>query len=131
VTLSMNGKSIKDRMKKSDLRAVDMPETFEVATMNRSLSEEEYQALVFGFIPRDMDDRWCLYLQDDWVYLHRSWTGHCIFKLKLEVSSDNVILTDIHINRDPDQYRSVNTEADKDEANSVLTSTIAIITTLL
>ena len=123
----MKEKSINDKGIKSDLRTVDMPETFEVATMNRSLSEEEYQALVFGFIPRDTDDRWFLYAQDDWVYLHRSWTGHCIFKLKLEVSSGNVTLTDIHINRDPDQYRSVNTQADKDEANSVLTSLLSVI----
>jgi len=118
---------MKDRLSKTHWRTIDMPGTFEIAALNRPLSEEEYQALVFGFIPRDMDDRWFLYVQDDWVYLHRSWTGHCIFKLKLEVSSGNVMLTDIHINRDPDQYRSINPEADKDEANSVLTSLLGLI----
>jgi hypothetical protein len=118
---------MKDRVRKSDWSTFDMPHPCEVATMNRPLSEEEYQALVSGFIPRDMDDRWFLYVQNDWVYLHRSWTGHCIFKLKLEVSSGNVILTDIHINRDSDQYRSINSEADKDEANSVLTSLLGLI----
>ena len=118
---------MKDRVRKNDWKIVDMPETYEAAKIDRSLSGQEYQALICGFIPRDMDDRWFLYVQDNWVYLHRSWTGHCIFKLKLEVSPSNVMLTDIHINRDPDQYRSVNTEADKNEANSVLTSLIGVI----
>jgi len=118
---------MKDSVRKSDWRIVEMPETYEVAKIDRSLSEQEYQALICGFTPRDMDDRWFLYVQDNWVYLHRSWTGHCIFKLKLEISSGKVMLTDIHINRDPDQYRSVNTEADKDEANSVLTSLLSLI----
>ena len=118
---------MKDRVRKSDWRTFDMPETFEAAIIDRALTEEEYKALVFGFIPRDMDDRWFLYVQDDWVYLHRSWTGHLIFKLKLEIPSGNVVLTDIHINRDPDQYRSVNSEADKDEANSILTSLLGLI----
>ena len=123
----MKQRLMKDKVKKSDRHTVDMPDHYEVATLNRSVSEEEYQALVCGFIPQDTDHRWFLYVQDNWVYLHRSWTGHCIFKLKLEVSSGNIILTDIYINRDPDQYRSVNTEADKDEANSVLTSLLALI----
>ena len=118
---------MKDKVRKNDWKIVDMPETYEAAKIDRSLSEQEYQTLVCGFLPRDMDDRWFLYVQHNWVYLHRSWTGHCIFKLKLEVLSSHVILTDIHINRDPDQYRSVNTEADKDEANSVLTSLLALI----
>lgn len=118
---------MKDRVIKNDWRTFDMPELCEVATMNRALSKEEYQLLVCGFKPRDMDDRWFLYVQNDWVFLHRSWTGHCIFKLKLEVLSENVILTDIHINRDSDQYRSVNLEADKDEVNSVLTSLLGLI----
>lgn len=118
---------MKDKVKKSDWHTVDMPEPFEVAKMDRLVSKEEYEALVCGFKPRDTADRWFLYTQNNWIYLHRSWTGHCIFKLKVEVSSDNVILTDIYINRDPDQYRSVNTEADKDEANSVLTSLLGVI----
>ena len=118
---------MKDRVVKSNWRTVDMPETWEAAEINRSLTEEDYQTLICGFIPRDMDDRWFLYVQNDWVYLHRSWTGHCIFKLKLEVLSSHVILTDIRINRDPNQYRSVNLEADKNEANSILTSLLGLI----
>jgi hypothetical protein len=112
---------------KSDCPTVDMPELYEVARLDRSLSENEYAALVCGFKPGGSDDRWIMYVQDEWVFLHRSWTGHCIFKLKLEISSGNAILTDMYINRDPEQYRSVNTEADKDEANSILTSLLGKI----
>ncbi|RZK74216.1 MAG: hypothetical protein EOO85_15700 [Pedobacter sp.] len=118
---------MKDIVRKSDRPIVDMPNLYEVTTLNRALTEEEYQALISGFKPGGTDDRWFLYVKDDWVYLHRSWTGHCIFKLKLEAISGTMMLTEMHINRDPDQYRSVNTEADKDEANSILTSLLGRI----
>ena len=118
---------MKDIVRKSDRTTVDMPNHYEVAILNRSLTEEQYQTLISGFKPGGTDDRWFLYVKDNWVYLHRSWTGHCIFKLKLQAISGNMMLTEIHINRDLDQYRSVNTEADKDEANSILTSLLGRI----
>jgi len=37
-----------------------------------------------GFVPADMDDRWFIFFEDGWLYFHRSWTGACIFGLRLD-----------------------------------------------
>ena len=34
-----------------------------------------------GFLPLEMDDRWVIYFEENILYLHRSWNGHCIFKI--------------------------------------------------
>jgi hypothetical protein len=44
-----------------------------------------------GCIPRDMDDRWFIYLEGEWVHLHRSWTGFCIYQVRLEAVGSSYI----------------------------------------
>ena len=107
-------------------RIVDMPVESETTLLNIKLAAAEYQALVIGFLPKDMDDRWFMYANDGWLNLHRSWTGHCIFRLKIEKTDDGCILSELQVNRDYNQYKSTNIEADKNEAESVLRYLIAL-----
>ncbi|WP_345950040.1 hypothetical protein ABDD95_01015 [Mucilaginibacter sp. PAMB04274] len=102
-----------------------MPETIAETVLNTKMSDQEYEALVHGFWPKDMEDRWLMYVEAEWVYLHRSWTGHCVFKARVEVHGNLHVLTTLHINRDVSQYKSTNLGADIDEFNSVLNSLIS------
>jgi len=111
---------------RDDWRVFDMPVTYETSLLNKELNAAEYQALLMGFLPRDMDDRWFMYANEGYVYLHRSWTGHCIFRLKIEVIKDDCLLTELRINRDTDQYKSTNVEVDKREVDSILSYLIAL-----
>ena len=111
---------------RDDCRIFDMPVTYETSLLYKELNAAEYQALLMGFLPRDMDDRWFMYANEGYVYLHRSWTGHCIFRLKIEVIKEDCLLTELRINRDTDQYKSTNGEADKREVDSILSYLIAL-----
>jgi hypothetical protein len=117
---------MKNIIKPEDWAITGMPDTYAEAYVDRHLSEIEYHALIQGFSPRDMDDRWLMYLKDDWLYLHRSWTGFCIFKVKLQSIGNEFRLTNLQINRNYTQYKSTNIEADKNELNSVLNTLIAM-----
>jgi len=33
-----------------------------------------------------MEDKWFIFLEDDWLYLHRSWTGTCVYKVQHHIS---------------------------------------------
>lgn len=35
-----------------------------------------------GLIPNSMEDKWFIYFEEPYLYLHRSWTGQPVFKLK-------------------------------------------------
>lgn len=51
-----------------------------------SYSEADVQKLLAGFYPIDMDERWKVSRDaDGWVYFQRSWTGHYIFAIKLDL----------------------------------------------
>jgi hypothetical protein len=105
-------------------RIVDMPLTYETTSLNIKLTGIEFQALIIGFLPKETDDRWFMYLNEGWINLHRSWTGHCIFRIKVEVMDEGCLLSELQVNRDHNQYKSTNIEADKNEAESVLRSLI-------
>ncbi len=89
-----------------------MPETRAQLSFNRTLDEPQYLALIHGKIPRAPDDHWFIFEDDDWVSLHRSATGVCIFKLRLEDAGDEWQVAEAWANRDPDQYNSGDDEAD-------------------
>lgn len=53
-----------------------------------TLTPEHFAKLQMGFIPENMDDRWFVYFDNDWVYLHRSWTGYETFRAKIQTEND-------------------------------------------
>src|SRR5262245_22942619 len=78
----------------------------------RILSLEEYEQISFGLIPRQMEDKWFIFLEDDWLYLHRSWTGTCVYKVQLQQKEDKYIVTNALVSRDPEQYRETDINHD-------------------
>lgn len=52
--------------------------------VKKTFSHKEYDILQLGRIPRNMEDKWFIYLDGDWIFFHRSWTGDCIYQLRLE-----------------------------------------------
>jgi len=43
--------------------------------------------LAQGLIPREMEDKWFMYFEAPYLYLHRSWTGHPGYRVQLESTS--------------------------------------------
>lgn len=89
-----------------------LPEQRAQLDLDRTFGEPEYHALIQGVIPRSQEDRWFAFEEDDWFSLHRSWTGHCIFRVRLEEVGDGWRIAEAWVNRDPDQYASDDDETD-------------------
>ena len=111
----------------NNLPVVDMPTAIVETPYYRQFSETQYKTLQQGYRPRGTDDRWFIYLKDHWLYVHRSWTGFCVFKVNIADENGSYISTILQINRDVDQYKSTNIESDIAELNSVLNSIFASI----
>jgi hypothetical protein len=100
---------IADRQSWKNSPAPSMREEFKVAwTFPPAMATR----MIAGHIPEDMNDRWFIFLEDGWLLFHRSWTGNCIFGLKLEVLSVGVTITEGWVSRKTDEYSS--TDVDKD-----------------
>ncbi|HXV81623.1 MAG TPA: hypothetical protein VEG60_17220 [Candidatus Binatia bacterium] len=81
-----------------------MSESRKRLPVEREFSREEYEQISLGVIPQGMDDRWFVFLEEDWLYFHRSWTGICIYQFRLEKRRDRYVIAEAWVNRDSDQY---------------------------
>ena len=80
----------------------------------------EYARLAEGLIPASMADRWFAYLEDDWLALHRSWSGHCLYRVRFAPDGDGVRAVEAWANRDPDQFRRADDAADLDDIERLI-----------
>jgi len=65
----------------------------------------ESERLLRGLVPMEMEDKWFVYFEDEWLRFHRSWTGAFIYALRLERSGGGFRVAESWVNRDPQQYK--------------------------
>ena len=75
-----------------------------------------------GHVPSDMDDKWFIFFENGWLYFHRSWTGHCVYAVRLDGSPNGVRVIDAWVNRDAEQYNSPGSDADKQMIEQLIRS---------
>ena len=90
---------------------------FEVAW---NFSAEIGQRIMAGHVPEGMDDRWFILMEDGWLLFHRSWSGHCIFGLKVDDQPDRVSITEGWVSRKAVEYSSVDIQKDVELARTLL-----------
>ena len=102
--------------RRGDWKTEPMPAMHETFVLKRSFSVKEMDALRRGNIPQAMEDKWFLYMEGPTLFAHRSWTGHCIYRIDFK-EDDNHVVT---VNRDPEQYGCAGIEEDVRSLNSLL-----------
>jgi hypothetical protein len=94
-----------DRARPDSWQTRPMPESVARVAFADSYSAEEYAAIVRGFIPQEMEDKWFIYEDRSAVYFHRSWTGACIYRVRFEAAEDRYRVVEVLVSRDPEQYK--------------------------
>ena len=102
--------------RRSDRKTTPMPEQRETFVLNRSFSDQEMFALRCGNVPKAMEDKWFWFMEGSTLWAHRSWTGHCIFRVDFREDNHHLVT----VNRDPEQYRSFGVEEDRESLNKLL-----------
>lgn len=82
-----------------------LPETRSPIPFGRSFDAGEHARVVRGVVPGDMDDKWFIFYEAPWLYLHRSWTGICIYAVRLRVEGEGSTVEEAWANRNPKEYR--------------------------
>jgi len=90
--------------KKSDWQTKPMPKAHRVISLSIRLSAEECETLQKGIVPRQMEDKWFIYFEDNTLYCHRSWTGYCIFAGRFKQVKNECFLYEIIVNENSSQY---------------------------
>ncbi len=89
-----------------------MPDARKELPLNGRYTREEFVTISQGFVPESATDKWFLYLENEWLYCHRSASGSCIFQLKIVPEEEDYAAPLMWVNQDPSQYRSLNDEYD-------------------
>lgn len=92
------------RAQKSDWGNEPMPISSKFLAIDAVFTPEEFQNITLGYIPNGMDERWFMYYDEPWFYMHRSWTGYCIYKVRFEECATGFKVVEVIANRDPSQY---------------------------
>lgn len=76
------------------------------------LAFNEFDILAKGIWASMMEERWNVFLLDDFIYFARSWTNFCIYKIYFNITEKGVLLTKFHANRDSGQYEETDPNRD-------------------
>ena len=101
---------------RDDWKTEPMPEQHEIFILKRAFSDQEMFALRCGNVPKAMEDKWFWFMEGSTLWAHRSWTGHCIFRVGFKENNNHVVT----VNRDPEQYRSFGIEEDRKSLYNLL-----------
>lgn len=103
---------MRPKTQRGDWKTVELPDTRARLQVQRRYSMRELDWLKFGVLPREMEDKWFVFYEAPWLYVHRSWTGTCIYRARLEEDSRGASIAELWSNRDPAQYKQTDDVAD-------------------
>ena len=93
-------------MDKEDLTPMDKPHTVPIRLR---FTQQQYEKLKKG-IDDEMDARWFVYVEDNIVHCHRTWTGYEVFRAELKPDSESYIITELIAESNKKKYNSENEE---------------------
>ncbi|WP_430972026.1 ADP-ribosylglycohydrolase family protein [Sunxiuqinia rutila] len=88
---------------------IDYPKRIKI---DLSFTEEQFERLKQGLIPREMEDKWFIYYENRWIYFHRSWTGYGTYKAEILNVGDNYQIKEFWVERNRKKYSNKNDDAD-------------------
>jgi hypothetical protein len=90
---------------RQDWETLPMPDESEKIAFEREYSISEFERLRAGLVPGEMEDKWFIFFEDPYLYLHRSWTGFCIYRVRFDQSETRARVVEVVVNRRLDQYQ--------------------------
>jgi hypothetical protein len=80
-----------------------------------SYSNEDFARIRRGIIPHEMEDKWFIFFGEPWLYLHRSWTGACIYAVRFQGTDDGGGVTAVEswVSHDTKHYSETATDYDR------------------
>ena len=70
-----------------------------------TFSREEYATITRGLIPGEMEDKWFVFWEADALFLHRSWTGLCVYRVAFRDCGDRFEVAEATVAANREHYR--------------------------
>jgi hypothetical protein len=100
--------------------AASFPANYAEAVLNIELTESCFEKFEKGIYAGSMDEKWNIFLIDENMYWARSWTDNCIYKIAFERKAGTILLKEIKVSRNPNEYKGTDLEHDINIFKSML-----------
>ena len=100
---------------------IDVPYTIPI---NLAFNEEQYQKLIIGLKPKEMENRWRIYFEDDTLCFLRSWTGYHVFDAKIIKENDFYYIKEFLAERNPEKYKNTIDDYDINAISELINITL-------
>ena len=71
-----------------DWKILPMAGHHKTISLSLEFTGDQFRQITSGHIPQEMEDKWFIYWDGEFLNFHRSWTGHCIYRLKIRQEGD-------------------------------------------
>ena len=69
-------------------------------TLKLEIYKGQIKRISKGFVPVEMEDKWFMYFEEPYLYLHRSWTGQPVFKLEFKENTNGYYVNNALLSSD-------------------------------
>ncbi len=108
---------------RDDCKTKKMPKENVIVNISKKILASEMEKVRKGLLPLEMEDKWFIFCENNYIYFHRSWTGHCIYIAEYrELSNDDFEIFKLTINRNLEQYTQDDDDYDKELFNYLFDS---------
>lgn len=107
-------------VRKDDWKTVEIPAQIEEFVLEKRLTRDDIKWIEEGHRPKEMEDKWFMYYENNKLFIHRSWTGYCIYVVDISESGELKAI----VNRNSEQYKEKDIERDKIKLNNLINGLI-------
>jgi hypothetical protein len=104
----------------SSWQHLPLPDEREPLGFDALFTDADAEHLMLGLIPQEMEDKWFVYFENGWLRFHRSWTGYCIYALRLDGCPVGVRVVESWANRNPQQHTGTDMAEDRARLRSLI-----------
>lgn len=83
-------------------------------------NDKQFEKLKHGLIPQQMEDKWFIFYENDWLYFHRSWTGFGLYKAQLIKEEDGYSIKEFWAERNQEKYTNEDDNTDIDNISFLI-----------
>lgn len=88
---------------------IDNPRRIEISL---HFTEKQFSNIIRGLLPQQMEDKWFIYFENGWLYIHRSWTGLGIYKAQIIKEEDGFSINEFWVERKLENYSNTDDNED-------------------
>ena len=101
----MTSSSPTDIATRQSWKTLPVPEARAELEFSQTYGLADFDLIKRGLIPQAMEDKWFVFFEESWLYLHRSWTGACIYGVRFQSCEGGFTTMESWVSRDAQQYK--------------------------